>query len=233
MPHGRWRRLCGLQYVRPEALDLCRNHNLYLLSDEAYREFCYDAPFVSALELPGAGEYVVLLDTISKRYSACGARIGAFVTKNAAVRDAAFRFAQMRVSPPGLGQLLGEAAANLPANYFDHVKTEYRARRDLLLSCLRAIPGVECPTPSGAFYIMARLPIDDAETFARWLLESFSYEEHTVMISPAAGFYGTPGLGQQEVRLAYVINQEALRAAMICLARGLEQYPGRLALAAG
>ncbi|MCC2547630.1 pyridoxal phosphate-dependent aminotransferase [Hymenobacter sp. BT175] len=221
----------GYVYSRQELtalLELCRKHDLYLLSDEAYREFCYDAPFVSALELPGAAEYVVLLDTISKRYSACGARIGAFVTKNAAVRDAAFRFAQMRVSPPGLGQLLGEAAAGLPDNYFDHVKEEYRARRDLLLACLRAIPGVECPTPSGAFYIMARLPIDDAETFARWLLESFSHEGHTVMISPAAGFYGTPGLGRQEVRLAYVINQDALRAAMGCLARGLEQYPGHL-----
>ncbi|GAB3831371.1 pyridoxal phosphate-dependent aminotransferase [Hymenobacter jeollabukensis] len=221
----------GYVYRRDELaqlLQLCQQHDLYLLSDEAYREFCYDAEFVSPLQLPGAAEHVVVLDTISKRYSACGARIGAFVTKNKALYQAAFKFAQLRVSPPGLGQLFAEAAAELPPSYFDHTRAEYRARRDLVLQRLRAMPGVECPTPSGAFYIMARLPVDSAERFAQWLLEEFSYQGRTTMISPAAGFYATPGAGHNEVRLAYVINQPAINAAMDCLAAGLRAYPGRV-----
>ncbi|RTQ50861.1 pyridoxal phosphate-dependent aminotransferase [Hymenobacter gummosus] len=221
----------GYVYRRDELqqlLQLCQQHDLYLLSDEAYREFCYEAEFVSPLQLPGAAEHVVVLDTISKRYSACGARIGAFVTKNKALYQAVFKFAQLRVSPPGLGQLFAEAAAELPPSYFDHTKAEYRARRDLVLRRLRAMPGVECPTPSGAFYIIARLPVDDSERFAQWLLEEFNHQGKTVMISPAAGFYATPGAGRQEVRLAYVINQDAINAAMNCLAAGLLAYPGRV-----
>ena len=220
----------GYVYSRAELeqlLAVCQRHHLYLLSDEAYREFCYDGPYVSALHLPGAEEHVVILDTISKRYSACGARIGTFVTKNKAVFSAALRFAQMRISPPGLAQLLGEAAAELPADYFEHTKAEYQARRDLLVQRLRELPGVRCPLPGGAFYVMAHLPIDDAERFAQWLLEEFQHEGQTVMVSPAAGFYATPGLGRQQVRLAYVINQAALNQAMNCLAAALQVYPGR------
>jgi aspartate aminotransferase len=225
----------GYVYRRDELeqlLALCQEHQLFLLSDEAYREFCYDAEFISALQLPGAAEHVVVLDTISKRYSACGARIGAFVTKNQALFQAAFKFAQLRVSPPSLAQILAEAATELPASYFDHTKAEYQARRDLMLRRLRAMPGVECPTPSGTFYIMARLPVDDAETFAQWLLEEFQLANRTVMISPAAGFYATPGAGRREVRLAYVINQDAIHAAMDCLEAGLRAYPGRTVPAA-
>ncbi|WP_345220409.1 pyridoxal phosphate-dependent aminotransferase [Hymenobacter koreensis] len=221
----------GYVYSRQELeqlLDLCRRHHLYLLSDEAYREFCYDGNYVSALHLPGAAEHVVVLDTISKRYSACGARIGAFVTKNKALQAVAFKFAQMRVSPPGLAQLLGEAATELPDSYFDLAKAEYLARRNRMVERLRAIPGVYCPTPGGAFYIMASLPIADAEHFALWLLEEFQHDGHTVMISPATGFYATPGAGRNEVRLAYVINQAAIDGAMDCLAEALRQYPGRI-----
>ena len=222
----------GYVYSRAELesiLGLCRAHNLFLLSDEAYREFCYDAPYVSALHLPDAGEHVVVVDTISKRYSACGARIGALVTLNKEVWLAAFRFAQMRVSPPGLGMLLGEAAADLPAAYFDASKAEYQARRDLTVARLRAMPGVVCPRPGGAFYVLARLPVDDTNAFGRWLLESFSHENQTLMLSPANGFYHTPGLGRQEVRLAYVINQTDLAAALTCLELALLAYPGRTA----
>ncbi|AIZ63191.1 aspartate aminotransferase [Hymenobacter sp. DG25B] len=221
----------GYVYSRPEleqVLALCEKHSLYLLADEAYREFCYEKPFVSALHLgPAAAEHVVLLDTISKRYSACGARLGAFVTKNKAVHDAAFRFAQMRISPPGLAQLLGEAAADLPDSYFDHTKAEYQARRDLLVQRLQAMPGVRCPVPGGAFYVLCRLPVDDAARFSQWLLEDFDYLGQTLMISPAVGFYATPGAGLDEVRLAYVLNLTALGAAMDCLAHALQVYPGR------
>ncbi|RSK40169.1 pyridoxal phosphate-dependent aminotransferase [Hymenobacter perfusus] len=220
----------GYVYSRAEMeqlKDLCLRHNLYLLSDEAYREFCYDAEYTSALHLQDADDHIVLLDTISKRYSACGARIGAIVTKNRALRDVFFKLAQLRVSPPGLGQLLAEAAADLPDTYFDHTKAEYLARRDLMLRRLREMPGVRVPTPSGAFYVIAHLPVDDADHFAQWLLESFSHHGQTLMISPASGFYATPGLGRQQVRLAYVVNQEVIGQAMDCLAAALEQYPGR------
>ncbi|MEI9806789.1 MAG: pyridoxal phosphate-dependent aminotransferase [Bacteroidota bacterium] len=220
----------GYLYSRKEmeALkDICIKHNLYLFSDEAYREFCYDGEYVSAMHLPGLDQHVVLMDTISKRYSACGARIGALVTKNKAVYDAAMKFAQARLSPPGLAQIMGEAAVDLPAHYFDEPKAEYMARRDLLVKRLNAMPGVFCPNPGGAFYAMAKLPIDDADKFCQWLLEDFSYNKQTVMLAPATGFYGTPGLGKNEVRLAYVLNLEAIGAAMDCLEKALEQYPGR------
>jgi aspartate aminotransferase len=205
---------------------ICLKHNLYLFSDEAYREFCYDGEFVSAMHLEGLEEHVVLMDTISKRYSACGARIGAFVTKNKTVYEAAMKFAQARLSPPGLAQILGEAAIDLPDNYFDAPKAEYMARRDLLVKRLNEMPGVFCPNPGGAFYAMARLPIDDSDKFCQWLLESFSYNNSTVMLAPATGFYGTAGKGKNEVRLAYVLNLDSLNLAMECLEKALETYPG-------
>lgn len=220
----------GYLYSRNEMEALkkiCLKNNLYLFSDEAYREFCYDGDYVSAMHLQGMEENVVLMDTISKRYSACGARIGAFVTKNKTVYDAAMKFAQARLSPPGLAQILGEAAVDLPEHYFDEPKSEYMARRDLLVSRLNKMPGVFCPSPGGAFYAMAKLPIDDSDKFCQWLLESFSYKDQTVMLAPATGFYGTNGLGKNEVRLAYVLNLESIAAAMDCLEIALQQYPGR------
>ncbi len=220
----------GYLYSRAEleALrDLCVKHDLFLFSDEAYREFCYGGEFVSALQLPGLEQHAVVMDTISKRYSACGARIGAFVTRNKSVYDTAMKFAQARLSPPGLAQILGEAAVDLPADYFDGPKAEYQRRRDLMVQRLNAMPGVYCPNPGGAFYAIARLPIDDSDRFCQWLLEDFRYEQQTVMLAPATGFYGTAGLGKKEVRLAYVLNLEALDAALNCLSRALEEYPGR------
>lgn len=228
----------GYLYSREEmeALkEICIKHNLYLFSDEAYREFCYPpesghsaGEYVSAMHLQGLEEHVILMDTISKRYSACGARLGAFVTKNKAVYDAAMKFAQARLSPPGLAQIMGEAAVDLPASYFDAPKAEYLSRRNLLVSRLNAMPGVYCPKPGGAFYAIARLPINDSDQFCQWLLEEFSWNNQTVMLAPATGFYGTPGLGKNEVRLAYVLNLDAINAAMDCLQHALEQYPGRV-----
>ena len=221
----------GYLYSREEmeALkQICLKHNLYLFSDEAYREFCYDGEYVSAMHLSGLEAHVVLMDTISKRYSACGARLGAFVTKNKEVYNSAMKFAQARLSPPGLAQIMGEAAVDLPASYFDAPKAEYLKRRDKLVSRLNKMPGVFCPNPGGAFYAIAKLPIDDADKFCQWLLESFSYKNQTVMLAPATGFYGTPGLGKNEVRLAYVLNVEAIDAAMDCLEQALLVYPGKV-----
>jgi aspartate aminotransferase len=221
----------GYLYSREEMEALktiCLHHNLFLFSDEAYREFCYSGTYISAMHLEGMDENVVLMDTISKRYSACGARLGAFVTKNKTVYDAAMKFAQARLSPPGLAQIMGEAAVDLPASYFDKPKAEYMARRDLLVKRLNAMNGVFCPNPGGAFYAMARLPIDDSDKFCQWLLESFSYNNKTVMLAPATGFYGTQGLGRNEVRLAYVLNLKDLGEAMDCLEKALEAYPGKM-----
>ena len=220
----------GYLYSRQEMEDLktiCLKHNLYLFSDEAYREFCYSGTYVSAMHLSGMDDNVILMDTISKRYSACGARLGAFVTKNKAVYDAAMKFAQARLSPPGLAQIMGEAAVDLPSSYFNEPKAEYMARRDLMISRLNKMQGVYCPNPGGAFYAIAQLPIDDSDRFCQWLLESFSYNQQTVMLAPATGFYGTPGLGKHEVRLAYVLNQKDLNDAMDCLEKALMEYPGR------
>lgn len=208
--------------------DICLKHDLYLFSDEAYREFCYDGEYVSTMHIEGMEEHVVLMDTISKRYSACGARIGALVTKNKAVYDAAMKFAQARLSPPGLAQIMGEAAIDLPDSYFEAPKAEYLNRRNLLVKRLNAMKGVFCPNPGGSFYAIAKLPIDDSDRFCQWLLESFSHNGQTVMLAPATGFYGTPGLGKQEVRLAYVLNTEALDRAMDCLEEALKIYPGRI-----
>jgi len=199
-------------------------HNLYLFSDEAYREFCYEGKHVSAMHLKGVDEHVVIMDTISKRYSACGGRIGAFVTKNKTVLEAVMKFAQARLSPPSFAQIAGEAAIDLPADYFDTAKTEYKLRRDLIVKRLNAMEGVFCPNPGGAFYAMAQLPIDDADKFCQWLLESFSHEGQTVMLAPATGFYGTPGLGRKEVRVAYVLNINDINKAMDCLELALKQY---------
>ncbi|MEO8821977.1 MAG: pyridoxal phosphate-dependent aminotransferase [Ginsengibacter sp.] len=203
-------------------------HALYLFSDEAYREFCYEGQHISAMQLAGAENNVILLDTISKRYSACGARIGALITHNMEVLQTAMKFAQARLSPPGFGQILGEAAVDLPSDYFQKPKAEYRLRRDTLVKRLNNIPGVFCPNPGGAFYAMASLPIDDADAFCQWLLNSFDHNGATVMLAPGTGFYGTEGLGKTEVRLAYVLNVEAINKAMDCLEKALEVYPGRV-----
>ncbi|MFN4006895.1 MAG: pyridoxal phosphate-dependent aminotransferase [Chitinophagaceae bacterium] len=205
-------------------------HGLFLFSDEAYREFCYTGSHFSALQLTGVDDHIVLMDTVSKRYSACGARLGAFVTKNEALYQAAMKFAQARLSPPSFAQIAAEAAIDLPSNYFDVTKAEYQARRDALVTRLNAMEGVFCPNPGGAFYAMARLPIDDADTFCQWLLESFSYNNATVMLAPATGFYGTVGLGKNEVRLAYVLSIADIHGAMDCLEAALQAYPGRTAV---
>jgi aspartate aminotransferase len=218
----------GYLYSRDEwetLKNIALKHNLYLFSDEAYREFCYDGEHFSAMRLEGMDNNVVLMDTISKRYSACGGRIGAFITRNKELLDTVMKFAQARLSPPSFSQILGEAAVDLPENYFDITRNEYRRRRDLLVRRLNEIPGVFCPNPGGAFYAMAKLPVPDADVFCQWLLESFSHKGETVMLAPASGFYGSAGLGMDEVRLAYVLNQESIHAAMDCLQAALLVYP--------
>lgn len=217
----------GYLYSRQELEVLrriCLKHDLFLFSDEAYREFCYGGEHLSAMCLEGLDEHVILVDTISKRYSACGGRIGALVTRNRQVLDTALKFAQARLSPPAFAQIFGEAAVDLPSDYFDEVREEYRLRRDLLVSSLNAIEGVRCPLPGGAFYAMASLPVDDTDDFCRWLLENFSYHDRTLMMAPGAGFYTTPSLGKKEVRLAYVLDRQDLAQAMDCLREGLKIY---------
>ena len=207
---------------------LIAKHDLFLFSDEVYREFCYDGKeYVSVMHLHGIENNVVLLDSISKRYSACGARIGAMISKNKEVMAAALKFAQARLSPPTFGQVAAEAAIDTPQKYFDKVKKEYTGRRDLVIEALNKMEGVFCPKPSGAFYCIAKLPIDDSDKFCQWLLESFQYKNQTVMLAPATGFYSTPGAGKNEVRIAYVLNKEALANAMVCLDEALKVYPGR------
>ncbi len=221
----------GYLYSRDEMETLkqiIKKHNLYLFADEAYREFCYADEHTSAMHLTDVDDNIVLMDTISKRYSACGGRIGAFVTKNQELLNATMKFAQARLSPPSFAQILGEAAVDLPDNYFDTTKAEYKLRRDVIVSRLNKMKGVFCPNPGGAFYAMAKLPIDDSDKFCQWLLEEFNYNNQTVMLAPATGFYGTAGLGKQEVRLAYVLNTDAINNAMDCLEKALEVYPGRV-----
>ena len=222
----------GYLYSREE-LELLKQlvlkYDLFLLSDEVYREFCYDGKeYVSVMHLEGIDNNVILLDSISKRYSACGARIGAMISKNKEVMGAAMKFAQARLSPPTFGQIGAEAALNTPKEYFEKVKTEYVGRRDFLIDALNKMEGAFCPKPSGAFYCIAKLPIDNADKFCQWLLESFEHEGQTVMLAPATGFYSTPGSGTNEVRLAYVLNKTDLKNAMICLEKALKVYPGRV-----
>lgn len=205
--------------------DIILKYNLYLMADEAYREFCYGGTHISAMTLKGAENNVILTDTISKRYSACGARMGALVTKNKEVMETVLKFAQARLSPPGFAQILGEAATELPSDYFDGTRAEYKNRRDTLVGRLNAMEGVYCPNPGGAFYAMASLPVEDAEDFCKWLLEEFSYKNQTLMMAPAPGFYATPGLGKNEVRLAYVLNTSEIEKAMDCLQEALKVYP--------
>lgn len=222
----------GYLYSRAEleALrDLCLKYDLYLFSDEAYREFCYDdREFVSPMHLEGMDDHVVIWDTVSKRYSACGARIGCIITKNKELYQSALKFAQARLSPSLEGQIASEAAVDTPASYFEAVKAEYTFRRNILVEGLNKIEGVFCPNPGGAFYVVARLPIDNADKFCQWMLEKFAYNNETVMMAPATGFYSTAGLGSNEVRIAYVLKPEDLRNALVCLEKGLEQYPGRV-----
>lgn len=208
--------------------EIVLKHDLFLFSDEVYKEFCYDGKsYVSTMHLKGIENNVIMLDSVSKRYSACGARIGAMITKNKEVMDAALKFAQARLSPPTFGQVGAEAAIDTPQEYFDKVKKEYTSRRDFVIEALNKIAGVFCPKPSGAFYCIARLPIDDADKFCQWLLESFDYNKQTVMLAPATGFYSTPGAGKDEVRIAYVLNKDALANAMKCLEEALKVYPGK------
>jgi aspartate aminotransferase len=208
---------------------IVKKHDLFLYADEVYREFCYDgAQPHSVLNLPGLEEHVLMIDSVSKRYSMCGARIGALISKNKEVMAAALKFGQARLSPPTIDQVAAEAALSTPQSYFDEVVDEYVARRNIMVDGLNAIPGVFCPKPKGAFYCVARFPVDDAEKFCQWLLESFSFEGQTVMMAPANGFYSTPGAGKNEARIAYVLNQDALRKAVDCLRVALEEYPGTI-----
>jgi aspartate aminotransferase len=208
--------------------DIVKKHDLFLFSDEVYREFCYGAEHFSAMQLEGIRENVVLLDSVSKRYSMCGVRIGALITHNKEVLAAALKFGQARLCPPGLGQLVAEAAIDTPKEYFTEVYDEYIARRDFMVEALNKMPGVYCPLPRGAFYTVVKLPIDDSDRFSQWLLEDFSYKNQTVMLAPATGFYFTPGAGKNEVRVAYVLKIDDLRLAMETLAEALKVYPGRV-----
>lgn len=208
--------------------DLVIKHDLFFFADEVYREFMYDGAIpYSVMNLAGLDEHAIMIDSISKRYSMCGARIGAMITRNKTVMSAALKFAQARLSPPTFGQLAGIAALDTPASYFEGVVNEYVHRRDILVDGLNKIDGVKCPKPKGAFYCIAQLPIDDADVFCQWMLEKFEFNNQTVMMAPATGFYATPGLGKNEVRLAYVLNTEALQNALICLEEALKVYPGR------
>ena len=222
----------GYLYTRREMnqiRDLVKKHDLYLFSDEVYREFIYTgSPYISACHLEGIEQNVILIDSVSKRYSECGIRIGALITKNEEVRNAVMKFCQARLSPPLLGQLVAEASIDTSEDYLREMYDEYVERRNCLIDGLNKIPGVYSPIHMGAFYTMARLPIDDAERFCAWCLEEFSYENETIMMAPGAGFYTTPGAGHNEVRIAYVLNKHDLERALFILGRALEAYPGHI-----
>lgn len=221
----------GYLYSKEELLklrDVIKKYDLYLFSDEVYREFCYDGnTHFSALQLEGIEDNVVLMDSVSKRYSACGVRIGVMISKNKKIMATALKFAQARLSPPSFGQIAGEAAIDTPQEYFDEVYNEYIQRRNFTVDALNKIDGVFCPMPKGAFYTIARLPIDDADKFCQWMLSDFNHNGQTVMMAPATGFYSTKGLGKDEVRIAYVLNKDDLKIAMECLDAALKVYPGR------
>ena len=209
--------------------DLVKKHDLFLFADEVYREFAYDGnTHISVLNLDGLEDNAVVIDSTSKRYSMCGIRVGCIVSKNKDVINTALKFAQARLSPPTFGQVAGEAALSTPKSYFDDVISEYVSRRDLLVDGLNQIPGVLCPKPKGAFYAIAELPVDNAEKFAQWLLEEFDYNNETLMVAPAAGFYSTNGEGYNQVRIAYVLNLDSLKKAIKCLEEALKLYPGRI-----
>ena len=208
--------------------DIVIKHDLYLFADEVYREFCYDGnQHYSVMNLDGIDQNVVLLDSISKRYSACGVRIGVMISKNREIIATAMKFAQARLSPPTFGQIAGEEAVNTPESYLVRVLEEYVKRRDIVVEAINRMEGCFCPNPGGAFYAVAHLPIDDSDKFCQWLLEDFSYEGQTVMLAPATGFYSTPGRGKDEVRISYVLNLKDLSNAMKCMEEGLKVYPGR------
>lgn len=205
-------------------------YDLFLFADEVYREFCYDGTVHhSVLNLEGIDDNVVLFDSVSKRYSACGVRIGAMISRNKEVTATAMKFAQARLSPPSLGQIASEAAMETPDSYFTEVIEEYRKRRDTVVEMMNQMEGVLCPNPKGAFYVTARLPIDDADRFCQWLLEEFNHDNQTVMLAPATGFYSTPGAGKNEVRISYVLNVDDLKKAMQCIEQALKVYPGKTA----
>jgi aspartate aminotransferase len=208
--------------------DIVKKHDLFLFADEVYREFCYDGavPF-SVMNLEGIENNVIMIDSVSKRYSMCGARIGAMISKNKEVMSSALKFGQARLSPPTIDQVAAEAALDTPQSYFDNVVSEYVERRNIMVDGLNSIPGVFCPKPSGAFYCVAKFPVDDAEKFCQWLLEEYSFEGQTVMMAPANGFYSSKGAGQQEARIAYVLNKDSLRNAVVVLREALKVYPGR------
>jgi aspartate aminotransferase len=222
----------GYLYSKEELMqlrDLVLKHDLYLFADEVYREFCYGGKeHYSVMKLEGLDQHAVMIDSVSKRYSECGVRIGALVTRNAKIIQSALKYAQARLSPPSLGQVVGEASLQTPENYFTEVYDEYIARRDFVIDELNKIPGVFAPKPNGAFYAIISLPVDDSDKFCQWLLEDFNYENQTVMLAPASGFYATPGLGKSEARIAYVLKIEDLRNAVKCLAEALRVYPGRI-----
>ncbi len=218
----------GYLYTRKEMnqlRDIVKKHNLYLFSDEVYREFIYTKqPYISAFHLEGIEENTILIDSISKRYSECGIRIGALITKNKAVRKAVMKFCQARLSPPLVGQIIAEASISTPKEYMEEVYDEYLSRRNFLINELNKIPGVYSPTPMGAFYTMVQLPVDDADAFCRWCLTDFSYEGKTIMMAPGKGFYTNPEDGKREVRMAYVLNKEDLADAILVLRKALEAY---------
>lgn len=208
--------------------DIVKKHDLYLFADEVYREFCYDGQeHFSVMNLDGIDQNVILLDSISKRYSACGVRIGVMISRNKEIMGAAMKFAQARLSPPTFGQIAGEEAVNTPNSYLVKVLAEYVKRRDIVVQSINKMQGCFCPNPGGAFYAVARLPIDDSDKFCQWLLEDFNYQGQTVMLAPATGFYSTPGRGKDEVRISYVLNVPDLISAMKCMEEGLKVYPGK------
>ncbi|MDA0890410.1 MAG: pyridoxal phosphate-dependent aminotransferase [Bacteroidetes bacterium] len=208
--------------------DIVIKYDLFLIADEVYREFAYDGnQHHSVLNIEGLGQNAIVIDSTSKRYSMCGIRVGCIVSKNKEVMTTALKFAQARLSPPTFGQIAGEAALKTPKSYFQEVSSEYVSRRDVLIEGLNKIEGVICPKPKGAFYAIAQLPIDDADKFAQWLLEDFDFNGETVMVAPAAGFYATPNTGVNQVRIAYVLNKESLKAAIKILDEALKVYPGR------
>ncbi|CAG0998078.1 MAG: pyridoxal phosphate-dependent aminotransferase [Bacteroidetes bacterium] len=209
--------------------EIVKKHRLFLFSDEVYREFCYDGKkHISVLQLEGIDANAIVVDSISKRYSMCGARIGAFISRNKEVMQTALKYAQARLSPPTLGQIAAEAALTTPQTYFDEVISEYDERRNVLVNGLNKIEGVVCPMPGGAFYAVAELPIDNADNFCKWMLEYFEYKKQTVMLAPATGFYATKGVGNNQVRMAYVLKKEDLKNALICLEEALKVYPNRV-----